>query len=70
MTMHTVPPIAQMSTHAQYNVSKYDAMHVPHHSTHAQYGPKRLILTRFPYSIIHGGSRDSFSLNKDRDKGY
>ena len=27
-------------------------MHMPYHSTHAQCGPKRLVLTRYPYSII------------------
>ena len=27
---------------------------MPYHSMHAQCGPKRLVLTRYPYSIISG----------------
>ena len=58
MTMNTVPSIKCVSR--KYNVNmynvqrKYDVMHMPYHSTHAQCGPKRLVLTRYPYSIISG----------------
>ena len=33
-------------------------MHVPYHCTHAPYSPKRLVLTRFPYSIISDMLKD------------
>ena len=55
---------------SKYVQRKYDVMHVLYHSTHAQCSPKRLVLTRFPYSELAGKVEQKTYLCPHAARGY